>query len=182
MGIAMHGATTVSLTGISCFCLQAGPVVKSLAVQVDNEGKIQYDLIARQGHAANRVVHSKFTDLVAKDVMDVDEDPTLLRPDAETVKSVADKTRAALEKIVQGARACFEAGSGTVQSSHPSTMAVALTVSFSSSSHLQAKSSPLCRKSTRSPRRRKKRSNISSTPRHNKDRPSTPGRTSESSV
>ncbi|KAM6133702.1 SNW domain-containing protein 1 [Phoenicopterus ruber ruber] len=71
----------------------------ALAVQVDAEGKIKYDAIARQGQSKDKVIYSKYTDLVPKEVMNVD-DPELQRPDEEAIKEITEKTRAALEKSV----------------------------------------------------------------------------------
>ncbi|XP_051476848.1 SNW domain-containing protein 1 isoform X2 [Apus apus] len=71
----------------------------ALAVQVDAEGKIKYDAIARQGQSKDKVIYSKYTDLVPKEVMNVD-DPELQRPDEEAIREITEKTRAALEKSV----------------------------------------------------------------------------------
>ncbi|NWI17007.1 SNW1 protein, partial [Crypturellus soui] len=71
----------------------------ALAVQVDAEGKIKYDAIARQGQSKDKIIYSKYTDLVPKEVMSVD-DPELQRPDEETIREITEKTRAALEKSV----------------------------------------------------------------------------------
>ncbi|NXG69539.1 SNW1 protein, partial [Baryphthengus martii] len=71
----------------------------ALAVQVDAEGKIKYDAIARQGQSKDKVIYSKYTDLVPKEVMNMD-DPELQRPDEETIREITEKTRAALEKSV----------------------------------------------------------------------------------
>ncbi|XP_069494013.1 SNW domain-containing protein 1 isoform X1 [Ambystoma mexicanum] len=71
----------------------------ALAVQVDAEGKIKYDSIARQGQSKDKVIFSKYTDLVPKEVMDED-DPDLVRPDEEAVRELTEKTRLALEKSV----------------------------------------------------------------------------------
>ncbi|XP_054826422.1 SNW domain-containing protein 1 isoform X2 [Eublepharis macularius] len=71
----------------------------ALAVQVDAEGKIKYDAIARQGQSKDKVIYSKYTDLVPKEVMNVD-DPELQRPDDEAVRELTEKTRSALEKSV----------------------------------------------------------------------------------
>ncbi|XP_051476847.1 SNW domain-containing protein 1 isoform X1 [Apus apus] len=59
----------------------------ALAVQVDAEGKIKYDAIARQGQSKDKVIYSKYTDLVPKEVMNVD-DPELQRPDEEAIREV----------------------------------------------------------------------------------------------
>ncbi|XP_029453530.1 SNW domain-containing protein 1 isoform X3 [Rhinatrema bivittatum] len=71
----------------------------ALAVQVDAEGKIKYDAIARQGQSKDKVIYSKYTDLVPKEVLN-DDDPDLQRPDEEAVKELTEKTRQALEKSV----------------------------------------------------------------------------------
>ncbi|XP_030904587.1 SNW domain-containing protein 1 isoform X1 [Melopsittacus undulatus] len=59
----------------------------ALAIQVDAEGKIKYDAIARQGQSKDKVIYSKYTDLVPKEVMNVD-DPELQRPDEEAIREV----------------------------------------------------------------------------------------------
>ena len=52
----------------------------ALAVHLDTDGKVKYDALVRQGHDADRVVHSKFQDLVPKEILD-EGDPSLNRPD-----------------------------------------------------------------------------------------------------
>ena len=71
----------------------------ALAVQLDAQGDVKFDLIARQGASKNKIIYSKFTDLLPKQV--TEEDPDLHRPDPETVKETAEKTRKALEALVQ---------------------------------------------------------------------------------
>ncbi|XP_063079362.1 SNW domain-containing protein 1 isoform X2 [Engraulis encrasicolus] len=71
----------------------------ALAVQVDAEGKIKYDAIARQGQGKDKVIFSKYTDLLPKEVLN-DDAPDLQKPDEEAVKELTEKTRAALEKAV----------------------------------------------------------------------------------
>lgn len=71
----------------------------ALAIQVDPEGKIKYDAIARQGQSKDKVIYSKYSDLVPKEVMNAD-DPDLQRPDEEAIKEITEKTRVALEKSV----------------------------------------------------------------------------------
>jgi len=76
---------------------------KQLTLQVDAEGKVKYDAIARQGHGDNRIVHASFKDLIPmRQRADVGE-ISLERPSEEEVKATAEKTRAALEKLVSGA-------------------------------------------------------------------------------
>ena len=74
----------------------------ALAVQVDAEGKVKYDAIARQGHSDQRIVHSSFKDLIPlrqrADVGDISLD----RPSEEDVAAQTQKTKDALEKLVSG--------------------------------------------------------------------------------
>jgi SNW domain-containing protein 1 len=72
----------------------------ALAVQLDAEGKIKYDLIARQGHGKDKVVYSKYTDLLPKE-MTSEDDPELQKPDEDNIKEITEKTRQALEKLTQ---------------------------------------------------------------------------------
>jgi SNW domain-containing protein 1 len=75
----------------------------ALAVQVDAEGKVKYDAIARQGHNDQRIVHASFKDLIPlrqrADAGDIDLD----RPSEEEVKASTERTRDALAKLVSGA-------------------------------------------------------------------------------
>ena len=75
----------------------------ALAVQVDAEGKVKYDAIARQGHGENRIIHSSFKDLIPLRQRADMGDLSLERPSQEDVAAAAEKTKAALEKLVSGA-------------------------------------------------------------------------------
>lgn len=71
----------------------------AIAVQLDSQGDVKFDLIARQGNKSNnKIIYSKYTDLLPKQVNE--EDPDLMRPDAETIKEHTEKTRKALEELV----------------------------------------------------------------------------------
>ncbi|CAO0790929.1 unnamed protein product [Mucor circinelloides] len=74
----------------------------ALTLQVDEDGNVKYDAIARQGHSDDRIVHSSYKDMVPiNERKDMDVDKLVMdRPGAEEVQSVAEKTRLALEKIV----------------------------------------------------------------------------------
>ncbi|EKM82557.1 hypothetical protein AGABI1DRAFT_111162 [Agaricus bisporus var. burnettii JB137-S8] len=76
----------------------------TLALQVDSEGNVRYDAIAEQGHSLGTRVQSQFKDLVPlshrKDL--TDEQRALDRPTDEEVQATADRTKAALEKLVNG--------------------------------------------------------------------------------
>lgn len=75
----------------------------ALAVQVDAEGRVKWDAVARQGHKDNRIIHAEFKDLIPlRQRADVGE-ITLARPSEEEVSSVTSKTKQALEKLVSGA-------------------------------------------------------------------------------
>jgi SNW domain-containing protein 1 len=71
---------------------------KALAVQLDATGKVKYDVLARQGHTKDKIVYSKYTDLLPVEVREED-DPELQRPDDEEVQDTTEKTRMALEKL-----------------------------------------------------------------------------------
>ena len=77
----------------------------ALAIQVDSEGKVKYDAIARQGHAENRIIHTSFKDLIPlrqrADAGEID----LSRPTQEQVAATAEKTKNALAVLTSSAMA-----------------------------------------------------------------------------
>jgi len=77
---------------------KAGGKSNALAIQLDAEGKIKYDAIARQGHDKDKFIYSKFTDLLPAEITNED-DPSLHRPSQEEIEETTEKTRLALEKI-----------------------------------------------------------------------------------
>ncbi|KAF2359393.1 SKI-interacting protein SKIP SNW domain [Trinorchestia longiramus] len=79
----------------------AGKTNTALAVQLDAQGKVKYDLLARQGHAKDKIVYSKLTDLLPSAVTSED-DPEIQKPEQDTIDDITEKTRAALEKLTQG--------------------------------------------------------------------------------
>ncbi|KAI9248228.1 SKIP/SNW domain-containing protein [Phascolomyces articulosus] len=74
----------------------------ALTLQVEADGSVKYDQIARQGHGDDRIVHTSLKDMVPlKERRDVDVEKIAMdRPSEEEVMSVAEKTKAALERIV----------------------------------------------------------------------------------
>ncbi|KAF2405138.1 Pre-mRNA-processing protein 45 [Trichodelitschia bisporula] len=75
----------------------------ALAIQVDAEGKVKYDAIARRGHSDSRIIHSSFKDLIPlRQRADVGE-ISLERPSEEEVQATKEKTQTALALLVQGA-------------------------------------------------------------------------------
>jgi SNW domain-containing protein 1 len=96
----------------------------ALAIQVDGEGKVNYDAIARRGHSASRIVQSSFKDLIPlrqrADVGEISLERRKLshhphfsfenanqtcEADEETVRATTEKTKAALSLIVAGTQA-----------------------------------------------------------------------------
>lgn len=75
----------------------------ALTLQVDGEGKVKYDAIARQGHSENRIIHSNFKDLIPLRQRAEAGDLNLDRPTSEDVAASTEKTKQALEKLVNGA-------------------------------------------------------------------------------
>ncbi|KAL6360508.1 hypothetical protein LRP88_06214 [Fusarium phalaenopsidis] len=75
----------------------------ALAIQVDSEGKVKYDAIARQGHGETRIVHTSFKELIPlrqrADAGEID----LSRPDKESVEATTERTKNALAALVSGA-------------------------------------------------------------------------------
>lgn len=75
----------------------------ALAVQVDAEGKVKYDAIARRGHGDGRIVHASFKDLIPlRQRVDMGE-VSLDRPSEEQVSEQMEKTKNALSNLVEGA-------------------------------------------------------------------------------
>ncbi|KAH8654044.1 SKIP/SNW domain-containing protein [Tricladium varicosporioides] len=75
----------------------------ALAVQVDAEGKVKYDAIARQGHNDKRIVHTSFKDLIPLRQRADAGDINLDRPSEEEVAASTERTKDALAKLVMGA-------------------------------------------------------------------------------
>ncbi|KAH6664477.1 SKIP/SNW domain-containing protein [Halenospora varia] len=75
----------------------------ALAVQVDAEGKVKYDAIARQGHNDKRIVHASFKDLIPLRQRADAGDINLDRPSEEEVAASTERTKDALAKLVMGA-------------------------------------------------------------------------------
>ncbi|WFD36844.1 hypothetical protein MCUN1_003734 [Malassezia cuniculi] len=75
-----------------------------LALHVDKDGKPRYDAVVHQGRRPGQRVQSTFQDLVPlSERSDAqDQKRSLDRPSEQEVQSTAERTRAALEKIVQG--------------------------------------------------------------------------------
>lgn len=71
---------------------------------MDAEGNVRYDAIAKQGHDGDRIVQSQFKDLVPLEHRkDLDEeDKNMMRPTQEEVDETTERTRLALEKLVNG--------------------------------------------------------------------------------
>lgn len=79
------------------------PTGKTLAVQVDAEGKVKYDAIARQGHNEKRIVHASFKDLIPLRQRADAGEINLDRPSEEEVAATTERTKNALAVLVGGA-------------------------------------------------------------------------------
>ncbi len=75
----------------------------ALAIQVDAEGKVKYDAIARQGHNDQRIVHASFKDLIPLRQRADAGDINLDRPSEEEVAESTQRTKDALAKLISGA-------------------------------------------------------------------------------
>jgi SNW domain-containing protein 1 len=75
----------------------------ALALQVDAEGKVKYDAIARQGHNDKRIVHASFKDLIPLRQRADAGEINLERPSEEEVKEQTERTKQALAALVSGA-------------------------------------------------------------------------------
>lgn len=76
----------------------AGKKSNALAIKTDANGKVRYDLIARQGHGKDKIVYSNISQLLPAEVL-AEDDELLQRPDDEKVAEATDATRRALEKL-----------------------------------------------------------------------------------
>lgn len=70
----------------------------ALAVQLGSDGKVKYDVIARQGHSKDKIVYSKLSDLLPVEVV-AENDPSLERPGQEEIDDITERTRQALMRI-----------------------------------------------------------------------------------
>lgn len=75
----------------------------ALAIQVDAEGKVKFDAIARQGHTDTRIIHTSFKDLIPLRQRADAGDISLERPSQEEIEATKQRTQEALAKLVSGA-------------------------------------------------------------------------------
>ncbi|OLY77633.1 Pre-mRNA-processing protein 45 [Smittium mucronatum] len=75
-----------------------------LSKQVDSDGNVRYDAIARYGHGEDRVIQTDFKELIplAQRIGTAGEKLIQDRPDEELVMETAQRTREALEKKIDG--------------------------------------------------------------------------------
>lgn len=76
----------------------AGKKSNALALQTDSTGKIKYDVIARQGHAKDKIVYSSISQLLPAEVLSEDAEE-LQRPTEDEIQDITESTRRALEKL-----------------------------------------------------------------------------------
>ena len=65
-------------------------------------------MLAKQGHNDNRVVHSNYQDLLPLNYREDIKEEIIERPSEEEVKEIAEKTKQALERIVEGKMAAAQ--------------------------------------------------------------------------
>ncbi|KAL5614182.1 hypothetical protein BROUX41_000020 [Berkeleyomyces rouxiae] len=75
----------------------------ALAIQVDGEGKVKYDAIARQGHSSTRTVQASFKDLIPLRQQANSGEISLEKPSKEDVAATTERTRNALASLISGA-------------------------------------------------------------------------------
>lgn len=75
-----------------------GKKSNALALQTDATGKVKYDIIARQGHAKDKIVYSNISQLLPAEVLSEDA-PELQKPTDEEIQDITESTRMALEKL-----------------------------------------------------------------------------------
>ena len=82
---------------------KGGGTSNTLALQVDSQGKVKYDAIARRGHDEKRIVHASFKDLIPLRQQADAGAISLDRPSEEEVAEQTEKTKNALALLVSGA-------------------------------------------------------------------------------
>uniref|UniRef100_A0A0X3NP73 SNW domain-containing protein 1 n=1 Tax=Schistocephalus solidus TaxID=70667 RepID=A0A0X3NP73_SCHSO len=71
----------------------------ALVMKTDKDGNVRYDELIRQGHARDRIIHSKFTDLLPKPIDETDAE--LQKPSKDVIEETTEKTRLALEALIE---------------------------------------------------------------------------------
>ncbi|KAK5116226.1 mRNA splicing protein [Meristemomyces frigidus] len=80
----------------------AASTSNALAIQVDGDGKVKYDAIARRGHGEGRIVHASFKDLIPLRQRADAGDVNLDKPNDEEVQASKERTEKALQSLVAG--------------------------------------------------------------------------------
>ncbi|XP_024391047.1 SNW/SKI-interacting protein A [Physcomitrium patens] len=89
---------------------------KIIPVSVDAEGSIAFDAVVKQAENARKTVFSQHRDLVPKVPTEVDTE----KPSEEEAEATTERTKAALEKIIEGRLSAAQPKSVPSQSSAPS--------------------------------------------------------------
>ncbi|VDN14127.1 unnamed protein product [Dibothriocephalus latus] len=71
----------------------------ALVMKTDKDGNVRYDELIRQGHSRDRIIHSKFTDLLPKPIDEADAE--LQKPSKDVIEETTEKTRQALEALIE---------------------------------------------------------------------------------
>lgn len=75
----------------------------ALTLEVDAEGQVKYDAIARRGHGKERIIHSQFKDLIPLRQRADAGELSLERPSEEDVETTRERTQLALNNLINGA-------------------------------------------------------------------------------
>ena len=75
----------------------------ALAVQLDEQGKVKYDAIARRGHSDSRIIHASFKDLIPLRQRAGVGEISLDRPSEGEVAASTERTKNALATLVSSA-------------------------------------------------------------------------------
>mmetsp|Transcript_25273 Transcript_25273/g.99815 ORF Transcript_25273/g.99815 Transcript_25273/m.99815 type:complete len:650 (-) Transcript_25273:848-2797(-) len=133
--------------GINQFPLDMGRkgrgtgVSKTVAMRVDEEGNVDYAAVVKQGEKSSEIVHSAHSAVVEKPR----DEKLLQRPSEEQEKETADRTRSALEKIVQGKIAAAQPNSFRGSGNTPKPTYVKYTPANGGASHNSGSSQRIIR-------------------------------------
>jgi SNW domain-containing protein 1 len=93
----------------------------ALTVQLDKDGKVDYSAVARQGHSTDRIIHTSFKDLIPLRQRAEAGNLDLSRPSQEEVQATAERTKNALQLLVNGAVAAQKPKNLSVNSKRDAT-------------------------------------------------------------
>lgn len=72
----------------------------ALSISYDNEGKVDYGILARRGHNSNGNVHTSYKDLIPLKNQPEFDEQELEKPTGEEIEQTAENTKQALDKVL----------------------------------------------------------------------------------